>query len=74
MNSKNKISSKSLVNILTRKPVATTIRVLEINKFDIFPIEQLTSVRNTINRISKIERLKFSTKTDENTITVTRTA
>jgi hypothetical protein len=55
-----------------KKDISDTLRNMTVGTTEEFPIERLSSVRQTIFRLQKSERLSFSTSTDENSIFVTR--
>ncbi len=54
------------------KPIAGLIKKLEVGQSESWPIVQLSSVRNTVNRIKLQHQRRFSTSTDGKYITVTR--
>ena len=57
-----------------KREVSDTLRNMKIGGNETFPIEQMTSVRNTIFRLRKMEKLHFSTTTTDDDITATRNA
>lgn len=50
------------------------IRNLGIGESDTWPVREMDTVRSASYRVAKTQGKSFSTKTDSETITVTRTA
>ncbi len=64
----NTISNNSI-----KRPIASTLREMQVGQNEDFPVTQITTVRNAITNLQILNRnLKFSTKVNENLFTVTR--
>jgi hypothetical protein len=63
----------TISNNLTKRPIASVLKAMQIDGIETFPLIQIESVRNAITKLQLLDRVKkFTTKINDNSFTVTR--
>ena len=68
----NEIVTKTEDNVKNHRPVSSILKTMEIGTQEVYPITQLNSIRKIIVDCQLMDEKKFSTRTENRTVIVTR--